>query len=105
MACCFTKFLYEIFRKKKGEHARKKACIYRMTTSRDVISTINGLKIKGQINLGKCCKKTMHNWLRDINAYLTQRKDDWRVIGHMEDGNGIISAITMERYNLVKQQQ
>lgn len=73
-----------------------------MGACRDETTVIEEIGLSGEsVSLGKCCKKTMQNWVNDINDSLTRNHYEWRVVGRMEDGCGIISPITKERFEAV----
>jgi len=69
---------------------------------RNVRMTIEEIGMDGSISLGKCCNKTLKNWVNDINNQLESQKYDWRVTSIMEQGKGAISAISKERYDAIK---
>lgn len=73
-----------------------------MGAQRDTSMVIEELGLSGSISLGKCCKQTLKNWLKDLNDVLTHEKYEWRVVGKMEDGCGIISCIPKERYEAIE---
>lgn len=73
-----------------------------MGARRDIQMTIEEIGLSGAVSIGKCCKQTLKNWVKDINISLTNNHYDWRVVGRMEDGEGIISCITKERYEAIE---
>ena len=73
-----------------------------MGAQRDTSMVIEELGLSGSVSLGKCCKQTLKNWLKDLNDVLTHGKYEWRVVGKMEDGYGVISCIPKERYEAIE---
>lgn len=73
-----------------------------MGAQRDTAMVIEELGLSGSVSLGRCCKQTLKNWLKDLNDVLIARKYEWRVVGKMEDGQGIISCIPKERYEAIE---
>lgn len=69
---------------------------------RDIQTAVEEIGISGTISLGQCCKQTMKNWMKDINNKLVKENYSWRVVGRMEDGAGVISCITKERYEAIE---
>lgn len=73
-----------------------------MGARRDIQMAIEEIGLSGVINIGKCCRQTMKNWVKDINDSLVHNHYEWRVVGRMEDGVGVISCITKERYDAIE---
>lgn len=74
-----------------------------MGARRNILLTIEELSLSGVVNIGKCCKRTMKNWVNDINNTLIRNNYSFRVVGKMEDDIGVISAIPKERYEAIKE--
>lgn len=70
--------------------------------TRDTQTVIEELGLSGSVSLGKCCKQTLKNWLKDLNDILIHEKYEWRVVGSMEDGHGHISCIPKDRYEAIQ---
>lgn len=73
-----------------------------MKAKRDIQTAIEEISLSGTINIGRCCKQTVKNWVKDINDSLMHNHYEWRVVGRMEDGIGVISSITKERYETIE---
>lgn len=52
---------------------------------RDIVNAVEEIYLSGSVSLGKCHKRTLKRWEKDINDYLERVECEWRVKANEED--------------------